>query len=74
MTRFALQRKLLGDQRKWRTVVRFAPVDHVRITEAVRLLNGVDVCHWRIVRDDDKQEVIAIWINQMWQATWSKAA
>lgn len=62
----ALQRRLIGDTKKWRTLCRFKPDDSERIDQAVKLLNEVDHIEWRIVRDDDKQEQLFYWRDGQW--------
>jgi len=59
--KFILQRRVQTDGNRWRTVVRFAPFDQDKITEAVKLLSSVDKVLWRVVFDDREQKVAARW-------------
>jgi hypothetical protein len=63
---FILQRRLTGARHKWRSVLRFTPGDHERITQAVELLAPVDLCHWRVVEDDNLQTECARWDGERW--------
>lgn len=63
-----LQRRLPTDGGRWRSVIAFAPRNTARVYEAVRLLASVCpiAVQWRLVRDTEAQEQVAIHDGQRW--------
>jgi hypothetical protein len=64
--RLILQRRLMGDRAKWRSVCRFVPSDAPKIEAAVRLLASVDLIHWRIVVDGTPMQELSRWDGRVW--------
>lgn len=55
----ALQRRVRGGGRRWRTVVRFTRADAPIVQRGAELLAGVDDVAWRVVTDDRWQTEVA---------------
>ena len=62
-----LQRKLLGDASRWRTVCRFKPKDLDKIEKAVETISELDDVQWRIVTDDDTQRALVYHDGRCWK-------
>lgn len=65
--RMLLQRRLANSD-GWRSVVRFIAQDAPTVQQAAALLSGVDLVYWRVVRDDSRQEVLAVHDGRRWHA------
>ena len=65
--RLILQR-LLPTSDGWRSVVRFRAADAPTVQQAAEMLGGVGAVCWRVVVDDDRQQVLAIHDGRRWQA------
>ncbi len=66
-TRMLLQR-LLPTSDGWRTVAKFALRDAETVQRAAEMLSAVTAVVWRVVSDDERQQVLAIHDGRRWQA------
>ncbi len=64
--KLCLQRKLLGDAGKWRTVCRFTQSHAQKIENVVATISQIDDVQWRIVIDDNFQQQIAYHDGRQW--------
>jgi len=65
--RMILQRRL-NNSDGWRTVVRFPPSEAPRVQTAAEMLSVAGDVWWRVVRDDERQQVMAVFDGRRWQA------
>lgn len=52
----------------WRSVLRFDPADSPRVQTAAEALAKAGVVWWRVVEDDHRQRVLAVYDGRRWQA------
>lgn len=66
-SRMILQRRL-NNSDGWRSVAPFNAGDAPTVQRAAELLSTVAAVVWRVVQDDGRQQVLAIFDGRRWQA------
>lgn len=64
--KLVLQRRLIGDASKWRTLCKFTQRDIPKIEEVVRILSEIDDLQWRIVSEENPMQPIARHDGRNW--------
>jgi len=67
MTAMLLQRRLINSD-GWRTVLPFDTPEAPRVQTAAEMLSKAGPVFWRVVRDDQRQQVLAVFDGRRWQA------